>query len=309
MSVLDHLRVGTALLVAAAATGAVAASANAVPPSVAARDLPALSGRWHTDGVAFAPSAAAAPKRGIRYGGSTSSQDPMVILLSKSGTKVTTVSVSIEAKCTSGQRMDVLATIPTSLSVSKSGSFAGTGTSTGTPGPGLTAHAAMNVVGKVKGLKLTGTLKYHADITDAAGTAQQTCDQSATFKLASAPAKVFAGVTSQGGPVVIELTNSKDQVHHFHIGWQSRCTPSGFFQVGDTLQNFPIISGKFGAAFDANYSEPGGEQETNHYVLKGKLKGTKSSGSMQVQTKELDASGATVMSCDSGVVSFKASSD
>ncbi len=309
MSRLPRAGYGAAILAAAAAVGLAARPAAASPsstsPASAGQSATSLSGSWSV-GPQASRFAAVKVKRGVRYGGSTSTDDPMVILLSKSGAKVVSVGLSVEANCTSGQYLAFLSTLPASLSISSTGSFTGTRSGTGSPGDGLTSRNSLTLTGKVKGLKATGSLRYHTDIVDGAGATQDTCDSSATFKLASSPGKVFAGVTSQGGPAVIELSSAKDLVHHFHIGWQSHCTPSGVFQVGDTLLNFPVINNKFGASFTSNYSEPTGEKETNAYTVHGKVTPTKASGSMQVKTTDLDAGGATTASCDSGVVSFSA---
>jgi hypothetical protein len=124
----------------------------------------------------------------------------------------------------------------------------------------------------------------------------------------SASGKVFGGHTSQGGAVVVELTARRTAVRHFHIGWQSSCTPSGSIQVGDTLINFPLARGRFGDDFSWTNSVSTGEKETLSYSLQGKIKQARVTGTFRVKATETDAAGVVFAMCDTGAVSYTADS-
>jgi hypothetical protein len=124
----------------------------------------------------------------------------------------------------------------------------------------------------------------------------------------SARGKVFGGHTSRGGAVVVELAARRKAVRHFHIAWQSSCTPSGSIQVGETLIDFPIARGRFGDDFTWTNSVSTGEKETLNYSLRGKITATRVAGTFRVKATEIDAAGATFATCDTRAISYTASS-
>lgn len=231
-----------------------------------------------------------------------------MIVLSRDGKAVTRIGTSFEVKCTSGKFLASLLDAQAKLPLGATGSFSSKQTATGDLGNGATARRTVTLKGVVKGRQLTGSAHVHHDVLDAAGAVTDTCDETSTFKATSSAGKVFGGTTSQHGPVVIELTADGKKVHHFHIGWQSTCTPSGFFQVGGTLLNFRIQNGSFGADFSQDFPEPTGEKETDSYSVSGKIKRAKATGTFRVKTTDADPTGATTSSCDTGPITYKTSS-
>lgn len=255
--------------------------------------------------VVAAPAGAKTVPRGVNYGGSNSQDDPVVVLLSKDGKKVTTIGEQFEAKCTSGTRLVRMLKVPAALPVSAAGKFSGARTGAGQVSDGSQTLSVTTIKGTVTGRVMTGTLAVNIQVVGPKGTAADTCSETATFKAAAKRGSVFAGFTSQDGPAVLELAAGAKKLHHLHVGWQSNCKPSGFLQIGDTLANFPIRNGVFGDDFTANYGEPGAEQETVTYSVHGKIIGPKASGRFQVKLHETDPDGSTA-DCDTGTVTFKA---
>jgi hypothetical protein len=246
--------------------------------------------------------------RGVTYAGSTSADDPIVIRLSRDGTSVRRISTRYEATCTDGQEFNQFVDGPLDRTIGASGRFAATASGADDLGSGITARKTISLKAKIRGKKLTGSQQLHVDEVDAAGVVLATCDQTATFKAISARGKVFGGQTTQGGPVVVELAATRKTVRHFHIGWQASCTPSGAFQVGDTLLDFPLAGNRFGDDFTWNASAPTGEKQTLRYSLRGKIKRARVTGTFRVKATDIDATGVTSATCDTGAVSYTASS-
>ncbi|MGZ6708209.1 MAG: hypothetical protein ACXVFN_14860 [Solirubrobacteraceae bacterium] len=232
-----------------------------------------------------------------------------MIVLSRDTRKVARLSTSVEAKCTSGRRFSFMASGAAGLPIGTSGSFTARQTHSADFGGGVTATRTTDIRGKVSGHRVSGTVKGHATVRDAAGAVTDTCSMSATYKAVASKGEVFAGTTSQDGPVVIELAAGKPPVvHHFHIAWQATCTPEGGFQVGDTLLNIPIAASRFATVFTQDYPESSGGKETDAYALRGRVGSTTASGTLRVAITETDPSGAPGTRCDTRSVSFRASS-
>jgi hypothetical protein len=255
------------------------------------------------DGQAVSSKAA----RGVTYGGSTSADDPIVIRLSHDGMSVRRISTRLDPACTDGQPFGFFLDGPMNRAITASGRFAATGSDTDDFESGITARKTVSLNAKVKGKKITGSQHAHVDRVDAAGAVLATCEQTDTFTAISAGGKVFGGRTSQGGPVVVELNATRRVVRHFRIGWESSCT-SGAMHVGETLIDFPLAGRRFGDDFTSINSMPTGEKETLDYSMQGKIKRARVTGTFHVKATEADAAGATFATCDTGAISYTASS-
>jgi hypothetical protein len=295
MSGLAHPRLTGGLLAVASVAGVLSG------PALAA----ASAARSSSDGTATAVT----PARGVTYGGSTSSKDPVMVKLSRNGARVTQLSTQLRVTCSaSGAYLPVVSGPRANLAIAPGGSFRGQVATTRDLGGGYSASQTIALSGKVRGLKLSGSVKVHADIVDPTHQVIDTCDRTVTFKAASSKAKVFAGVTSQGRPVVLELAASGALVHHFHIGWQASCVSGGSFSWGDTLTTFPIVRGNFGDAFGHKYSTPSGGSSVESYSIRGGISGSRAAGTFRWKEDETDATGAATDTCDTGRVSFRTSS-
>jgi hypothetical protein len=250
----------------------------------------------------------APPPRGVTYGGTTSDDDPVVIVLSRDGMSVRRISTRFRATCSDGQGFVNFVDGTLNRAINASGRFAGMLSGSEDLGSGVTARKTATLKARVTGKQITGSLRFHVDEVDAAGAVTATCDQTASFVAISARGRVFGGRTSQGGPIVVELAARRQAVREFHIGWEASCTPSGGFQVSETLTDFPLAGGRFGDDFTQSLSEPTGEGESSSYSLRGKLKRTRITGTLRVKTTATEATGATIAACDSGAVSYTARS-
>ncbi len=294
MSGFAHHRVTGGLLAVASVAGVLSG------PALAA----ASAGRSSSDSTATAVT----PVRGVTYGGSTSSKDPIMVTLSRNGSRVTQLSTQLRAKCASGGSDGILVGPRANYAIGPGGSFRGKEVATRDLGGGYSAFQTVTLSGKVKGLQLSGSAKAHADIIDPTHAVTNTCDRTVTFKAVASKGRVFAGVTSQRRPIVVELAANGGSVHHFHIGWQASCRSAGKFSWGDTLIGFPIVRGRFGDAFSQKYSTPSGGTFVNSYSLRGGISGPRVAGTFRWQETDSDATGATTDTCDTGPLSYRTSS-
>jgi hypothetical protein len=107
--------------------------------------------------------------RGVTYAGTTSTDDPIVIVLSRDGTSVRRISTPIEATCTDGQRSRFFVDGHRRHAISGRGRFAATGSDTDDLESGVTARKTFSLTATVKGKKITGSQRAHVDMVDATG--------------------------------------------------------------------------------------------------------------------------------------------
>jgi len=123
---------------------------------------------------------------------------------------------------------------------------------------------------------------------------------------------VFGGVTSAGGPVVVEVSRDGREIVRATIAVQQKCQPSGLtFFVPDSYIRVPIkAAGAFrsGGEWSAALTEPPVTGVTNTGSLSGSFDraGTSVTGTWSLLSVFNGATGATVDRCDSGLVSFTA---
>jgi hypothetical protein len=280
VSALSRLGRGAVMLAVASMLALITDSAMATsphdPPASSVASPTAISSAgWESSTPGRALSTEVA--RGVTYGGSTSANDPIVVMLSRDGKSVRRITTRFEATCTDGAGFVMFVDGATNRTIDPSGRFVGMFNVTDDLGSGVTRRRTSSLKGKVEGKKVTGSFRFHVDHVDAASAVVATCDQTATFHAIAARGRVFGGRTSQHAPVVVELAAKRKVVRRFRIGWQSSCTPSETsLHVGETLMNFPLASGRFGDDFTENLSGPTGEKQTSRYSLRGRLGGPRS---------------------------------
>jgi hypothetical protein len=252
---------------------------------------------------------AAVLRGGAVYGGKTSQNDPFALVLSHDGKRVAKQVMDIEGTCTSGMLLNSGGSItPTNLRVGKTGTLKGTvlsSVNTGTE----TGKVTVDLKGKLGSSRGSGTAHVHIDfVNKQTGTTTDSCD-TGTLRWGATAAKgrVYGGSTSTGEPVVVELSRDLRRVSTLRIGWGAPCSPQGGFHIGDALGNFPLSTRRtFGDSFSMTVPADGGGQDKFDYQVQGKVGKSKASGRLQVHITSTDTSGATVVTCDSGVVSWRA---
>jgi hypothetical protein len=264
---------------------------------------------------------AGAALRGATFAGSTSQDSPIVVEVSKDGKRVAALSIYWEAKCDSGETLPgagfEASPKPTPMPLSehpylpldKSGRFKGSSLRVADPGSGRLIVQTQDLSGKLGASKGSGTWHGHYDIVDAqSGQKVDQCD-TGTFRWnAPKPQNLFyGGDTSQGTPAVVQLNSNRRKVRVFRIAWSAPCSSGGIYVLGDALDNFPLSRrGRFADKFSPSYTRPDGGKNVFDYEVAGTVGKRKASGTFHVRVTETDASGATISTCDSPKVTWKA---
>jgi hypothetical protein len=121
---------------------------------------------------------------------------------------------------------------------------------------------------------------------------------------------VYGGRTSQGWPVVIELTKNRRRVAQAVIGLRLTCTAGGTVSLPDRYVNLNMSKRrKFRSAFGPD-TERNADGTTTDF--EGSISGSlnrarsKASGKWRFTLTEYDTAGAVIDICDSGNVSWSA---
>jgi hypothetical protein len=156
-------------------------------------------------------------------------------------------------------------------------------------------------------------MRRSAILAAAVGAAAPLAATAPTVAPAKAPAPsgvVFGGHTAQSWPIVVEVSRNGRQVVRVDVGLQLKCTPSGAaLNLRDGFRRLPLsLTGSFKASFTSNPFDVGnGHTAVAISAVKGKLNVARTSGvgTWSLQIVEKDASGATVDTCSSGLVTWK----
>jgi hypothetical protein len=266
--------------------------------------------------LAASPSALAAD---AVYGGSSPGGDPIVVKADPKATELRSVAISWRAVCDDGSGFPgstLLTPVkpvpgfspgPDELIVSRNakGRFQGVQLTGATNGADVAA-VQVEVAGRLKGARASGTLSAIVKIRDEAGASLGSCQASQRWTATRAAGLIYGGTTSQGQPFVARLDAKRKRVNDVLTTWVAPCR-EGYFRVPDHWGNFAVKrTGSFGNPFTDDVSLDGGAKRHFDYRFAGKLSRTSAKGTLQVKIADTDASGAATDSCDTGGVTWKA---
>lgn len=292
--------------------------------ALAAAGPPGAAARASLINVATA-SKVAPPAAGTVYGGNTGQDAPFGIRVKRGGAALSGLLLHFRAKCENGDGLtwsgpadfasfqpptvDIGTNVFAPAKLSRTGSFKASGQ--GLSGFGeFGGFIKESIRGRIRGADARGTFEATIDLFGPDG-AKVTICRTGRLRWAarSAPARTFAGLTSDRRPVVVELARDGRSVEDFRLSWGAACQPSGGLALGDHLRGFRVsTSGRFGDAFTQEFTPEPGIKTTFAYVLAGDAGRTKASGTLQVKVTETDAAGATSATCDSTLLKWTASS-
>jgi len=299
-----------------AAAGGAAALALAAPAAAAAAP------RQFTN---LAVAARAAAPRTAVYGGHTSQFDPIGFRVAGGGRSLDGLLLHVETTCDNGEGYswaggaDVARTLPASpepdhnvfaprrLTASRAlraegRVLAGYGDTLGL--------VTQRIAGRFRGGTARGTLEATIDVSDRATGRHVTTCRSGKLRWSarSAPARVYAGLTSDARPVVVERSRDGGKVKVFWVTYLAPCEGGGSVGRGMGLSNFPIAGGAFGDEWtDGDRAEDGSEEQFA-FRLEGNVGRTRARGTFQAKVTEKDPAGATTDTCDSGALAWSARS-
>jgi hypothetical protein len=269
--------------------------------------------------LATAPSAFAA---GSVFGGSTGAGEAIVLNGDGAAKKLKSAVIAAEAKCDDGMRWPVSAKVtPTKptpgfspgsrdLVVSRNakGKFEGVVLSGADLGDSY-GVVTTKLSGKLKARRSSGSISVDVSIIDKQSNAQTMACRTGSVRWAAtrSPGRLYAGVSSQEEPIVLRLDAKRKKVSDILAGWESStCTPDIFLRFGERFTNFPLHAGSFGDSFDQTYDSTDGGKATYAYAIDGKVGRRSAKGTLHVGVTGTDAGGATTLSCDTGGVTWKA---
>jgi hypothetical protein len=267
-----------------------------------------------------APGALAA---GAVFGGSTTGGQAIVLNGDKTAKKLRSAVVAWRARCADGMGLPMAMTVtPTAdspgfsppstaliISRNRKGRFSGTqrfGLNLGD----FSAAVTVGFAGRLSAKAASGTLSADAVIIEnATGNTATTCHTGRErWKASRAPGRIYGGTTSQDYPFVAKLDAKRKQVTDVLLGWETRaCEPPMNFSYPEHLSNFRVAStGRFGDTWDDTVKDPDGGTRRFDLSLTGKVARRAVRGTLHVTITGTDAAGAKTMSCDTGGVTWKA---
>ncbi len=267
--------------------------------------------------------AAGAAQAAAIYGGSTHDGEAIVLTTDAAATTLKTATISYHADCgdkgmysvagqyTIGKPQPGFSPGQFDLIASKNakGSFAAKQLVAQNLGDHI-AVIAFNVQGKLKGTRASGTLSATVTVSDMATRAVAGTCATGTVRWAAAraPGTIFGGATSQDEPVVLRVSGRK--ISDLMFGWSTHsCAPDAThsYSYPEQLSNFKLgSSGAFKGAFTYPVTFGDGTKRTFDYRLGGTVGATKAKGTIAIKFTDTDAAGAQTQACDSGPLTFKA---
>jgi hypothetical protein len=238
------------------------------------------------------------------------------------GGKIKSVSIFWYAHCSSGDRFDFGGPITTVASrpaiiadgqnvlvgarVAKSGRFKGRGLGSVDLG-GSSGALSERVQGKLAANAAFGSFRAQIDMVDKrTGKHVDSCDTGTISWKAPVPQSLYYGGSStQGEPVVLQLSRDRRHVNLFRIAWFAQCSSESSLDYGDALAYFDMSrGGSFGDTFTQTYPDDSGGQAEYAYVLNGKVGRRSASGSFHVVATFTDSSGAVTDTCTSPAIQW-----
>lgn len=267
----------------------------------------------------------AAPAQGAVYGGTSAKSNAFV--LATSGRTLTAGAIWVDAKCDNGTTLTYSAPVDfaarppasprgddnvlSSNRIGPSGRFTAKGGGNADYGDHL-GRVSETITGRVTRTSARGTLEMTVVLTSRATQQPATTCSSGkvNWRARSAPRRVFGGITSFGSPIVAVLRADRRSVKDLYVGWTADCEPPGQYGLSDALINFRISrTGRFGDTFEGRFPiEGGGGERTFEYALKGRVRGSRLTGSLAVTITDRNPDGAVVSTCKRGKHSFTATS-
>ena len=273
--------------------------------------------------TAAAP-AAAAPEQ--VYGGHTAQDAPIALRVAGSGRALTQLLAHVRAACDDGNAAtwsgaaSFAAFAPPTIGpgenvfsparVSRRGAFRATGMATDAYGD-MIGKVTETIRGTIRRGVAHGTFSATIDISDPASGAKVTSCRSGTLRWAarSAPGRVYAGLTSDRRPIVVQRSRSGRKVDSLWVSWSAPCRNVGGFYVAEELVNFPVSGGgRFGDAFADEVKPEEGGTRAFAYRLDGRAGASRAAGTLRVEVTDKDAAGTTTDTCDSTLLRWSARS-
>jgi hypothetical protein len=216
-------------------------------------------------------------------------------------------SIPMAIELTAMQRQPGFSPGPADLMMSRNakGRFAGTQVA-GRDFGDVAALISARYSGRFRGRRASGSLAAEVQIVDAAGGEQVDSCSTGTRRWSASRARgrVFGGRTSQDEPIVLRLDAARKTVSDVLLAWSTETCepPDNAIRVWTRFSGFRLRGG--GAFGDSFTSEMEGDDVA--YEIGGRIGRRSARGKLRARMTDRDPSGATVLTCDSGTISWTA---
>jgi hypothetical protein len=284
--------------------------------------VPALAGV----ALALTAAAPAAAAPASVYGGHTAQDAPIALRVAGSRRALTQLLVHVRAACDDGNgatwsgaasfaafappTIDVGENVFSPARLSRRGAFRAKGVATDAYGE-MIGKVTETIRGTIRRGAAHGTFSATIEIVDPATGAKVTSCRSGTLRWAarSAPGRVYAGLTSDRRPIVVQRSRSGRKIDSLWVSWSAPCRNVGGFNVAEELVNFPVSGrGRFGDTFTDDVKPAEGGTRAFAYLVDGRAGGSRVAGSLRVEVTDKDAAGTITDSCDTTLLSWSARS-
>ena len=159
---------------------------------------------------------------------------------------------------------------------------------------GSSGEVRQRIRGKLTPTYATGTWSATIDVLDPGGTVVDVCNTRVFRWSARRGPTVYGGSTTQGEPVVVEVSPSRTSVSYFGFAWDADC-PDGSFRLSDALGNFALTEGgAFGKGWTDEYAFSDGSGKASFkYAIAGTLRKGRGGGTISADYTETDTAGAS----------------
>lgn len=263
---------------------------------------------------------------GTVYGGYTSQDDPFALKLTADRRHLSTLLLYVEGKCDDGHTITYAEpakfapeappvvgpgeNVLVGGRLSPRGAFKYSGVATESYGD-VVGMIKETVSGRIRAGRASGTYSATIDVVNKQSNAKvATCRTGVVKFLAiSSPGRVYAGLTSQNNPVVVELNATRSKIDKLRIGWDTSCTSGGGYTVGDHFSNFAVReTGAFSDTWNGDFPQQDGKKMSMTFAVQGTLARAQARGTLSVKETDTDTGGATTDTCDTGTISWSARS-
>lgn len=250
-------------------------------------------------------AAAGAHPPAMVYGGTTLGNRPFALQVSADHRRLVRALVFVEPDCKGG------GWVPWSGAIAFRGRRLGpsgwvAATARGTQAYGdRVARVKQTLTGQISGSRASGTLRIRITFPD-----RTTCDTGVLLWGArAAPGRVFAGLTADRRPVVLELSPDALRVEHLRIAWAAACGHDGSYWIlGDDLLDFRLDAARRFRARFGSVSPGAGSEAAYRYSVSGRIGRRDASGTLAVTVTATDATGAVTDSCSLPRMTWRATS-
>lgn len=268
--------------------------------------------------VLVAPAGAYAALPAI-YGGTTvSGPGPIVIVGDPTRQHVRSLVVGLDVECGDERYWDAerLAVVAGTrgaagqlgTSRNSGGRFAGETVTDVMRKDGSTATIRITVSGQIGRENALGTLSGKVLAIQGVPQPASRCPTKRySWRARRDPGRIYGGASSQGEPVVLELSNDRKSVKNLYVTWHvPACRPVADWRLPDALSDFPIKHGAFGDSFEQRYRFSKNRRLIFEYDIAGRMASTRSSarGSFKVRLGALFYDLPALVVCETGTLTW-----